>query len=462
MKNGINPITVILAGIILFVFWMVLLCGNPVFGQVIGVYGLKATEQPDNVIYVGEGLRYSSIASAVASCPEDGIIVLHPGTYTDTDVTISKRIKIIGTTRGDFVKWTADSMLFTLAIDSVEFENIYFQATADGRLADVGTYDWLARDCTFDFYQFDPAPTNTNFAEWEDISVLSRKSAGFSIGEGDVYTWGDFHVGLPLGYDGVFYGVLVNAGGLLHCEDKANIYAEDSVYAAIQLEGSGQVALQEGGLIANKMSDNEKGVCIRALGSSDFMCNSGDLQATSDDSAVVVVRETASVSIYGGTRIHQKGSGVAYLSTSSAISYLTDFQYNQEIYPASDDIIIPATPAMVGQAEFALVDPQNVADSTRVWSSRTDYSIRITRLYAVCDADDFSFILGTVSTTGGTVTVIDTLTLSDDGVNCYYQNIASGFDSDVIPAGYKVWFKPLGAVEPGWLSAIIGYVFNDN
>jgi len=416
------------------------------------------------VIYVDESGKegVKTIQKAVDLANSGDVIVLYPGTYTDTDVTISKRIKIIGATRGDFVKWTADSMLFTLAVDSVEFENIYFQATADGRLADVSTYDWLARNCTFDFYQFDPAPTNTNFAEWEDVSILSRKSAGFSIGAGDVYTWGDFHVGLPLGYEGVYYGVLVNDGGLLHCEDKANIYAEDSVYAAIQIEGSGHVALQEGGLIANRMTDNEKGVCIRCLDNSSFICNSGDLQADSDDSAAVVVRETAWVNIYGGTRINQKGSGLSYFSVSNTPSYLRDFMYNEEIYPATGDVIIPASPAMACQFSFALTDPQNVPDSTRVWANRQNYSLRIRTIYAECSADNFSFVLGMAASFGGTISVIDTLTLSNDGVNCYWDGITSGFDSNEIPAGYKVWIKPLGAVEPDWLIVTVGYVFDDN
>jgi len=134
MKKGINPTMVVLVGIILFVFWMVLLCGQPAFGQVIGVYGLKATEQPDNVIYVGEGLRYSSIASAVAACPDNGVIVLHPGRYTDRKVNIpsGKRLKIKGD--GLWSRWVVSDSAFSCAADSLTLENFQLEATGSGQL----------------------------------------------------------------------------------------------------------------------------------------------------------------------------------------------------------------------------------------------------------------------------------------------------------------------------------------
>jgi len=114
----------------LFLFSLCELC----YAQIDLRYDRRAVEQPDNVIYVGEGLRYSTIEAAVNSAKSGDMIVLHPGRYTDRKVNIpsGKRLKIKGD--GLWSHWIVSDSAFSCAADSLILENFQLEATGSGQL----------------------------------------------------------------------------------------------------------------------------------------------------------------------------------------------------------------------------------------------------------------------------------------------------------------------------------------
>ena len=267
---------------------------------------------PDNVIYLDPG---DSIAGAVARAKSGDVIIFYPGTYTETNVTLSDSVMLAAHEYGSVV-WQGDSVLWSLGADGVEFHGIYFKALLDGQLADVGTYDWGARACTFDCSTFTAIKDAAAIVEWTDIQVSCRKSGGFLIEDGHINSDEYLHFGFPVGYAGTYYGLLV-ADGTLHASDKVNIYASDSVRAAIEITGSGSVLLQEGGLILNKLA-NDKCVGARVLGDGVLTLDGGSIGCSSTDSARLVVRTTANANMFGV--VLNGGSDQAYTSTSSSPS----------------------------------------------------------------------------------------------------------------------------------------------
>ncbi|HDH57159.1 MAG TPA: hypothetical protein ENF16_00970, partial [Bacteroidetes bacterium] len=128
MKRLINLIVLLVAG--LFLFSLCELC----YAQIDLRYDRRAVEQPDNVLYVGEGLRYSTIEAAVNSAESGDMIVLHPGRYTDRKINIpsGKRLKIKGD--GLWSHWVVSDSAFSCAADSLTLENFQLEATGSGQL----------------------------------------------------------------------------------------------------------------------------------------------------------------------------------------------------------------------------------------------------------------------------------------------------------------------------------------
>ena len=112
---------------------------------------------------------------------------------------------------------------------------------------------------------------------------------------------------------------------------------------------------------------------------------------------------------------------------------------------------------------ITVYDPQNApTDTTHFGFNKTiSYNATITRLFAECDSSGYSIVMGTMDLGGGSVTVIDTLTLTTAGVNCYKVDITSGFDNSAVAAGKKFWFKSLGSEDPTYLYLMYTYKQND-
>jgi len=99
-----------------------------------------------NIVYIsGSGDYYNNIYGAVQDANEGDVIIIYPGTYTDTDLEIPNKITIKGI--GE-VYWSASDTLFVLGADDVTFEGISFKVTGSVDLAVMDTFRYVMKNCT--------------------------------------------------------------------------------------------------------------------------------------------------------------------------------------------------------------------------------------------------------------------------------------------------------------------------
>ncbi len=392
----------------------------------------------------------ASIQATVTAAKAGDEIFLNPGTYTES-VVVDKALTFTSTGENDTsVVWQNDSLVFTLGVDGVVFNGIYFKALRDGQLADVGTYDWRANDCSFDDSTWTFAKDDAVFVHWRDVHLYPRKMGGTGMTNGTVYTEERFISGVPVGEPvGPYYG-LVFTSGIFHAEDKINVYAHtDTVYACLDLTGDAALALQGGALIGVQ-GGNDLSVAVRMRSSSTFLCNGGDIQNNSDSP------DTCALSIWGGTavatiqhmRIKNNGTGGAYKSDGGASTFM-NVNFTGAITPSNTDIIQWTDGGNTSQFIYTPNDLAGNPDSLVILQNLSGYDYSITRIFALADADDDSFEVGIKSLTGAAVAaiVLDDILINIDGANgtTFFRQVTStNMDNTTLPNSFGLYIRPIG------------------
>jgi len=465
MKRLINLIVLLVAG--LFLFGLCELC----YAQIDLRYDRRAVEQPDNVIYVGEGLRYSTIEAAVNSAKSGDMIVLHPGTYTDRKVVIDDSIAI---SFEEGAKWIASDTLCILSgVDGVTFVNPCMESTGDGELIQVDTCDYAMKYGELTFSRFTFADGGS--VEFTDMIFLPQEHRKFAIASGYADFMGNTFIGDPAalveGDSLVFgsYGLLI-AGGGVQFWGTTHILA-DSI-CLMSTDGTTQFYGPVYMAVSGTQDAPRNCSAVKLTGGGIHFYGGG--QITNQDStgygASIYIEDPGSVRIQNILKVRNKqklpdvstpDSAWAYWSTSTNRSLLFGLHARGGIVPAEvDSIDNNCWPPLRETTKFIrIIDPQNsVADTIPCGAaSEYDWDVRITGLLAKCDVQTFQFVLGYMAPTGGDVAVIDTLLLETEGTNCYYKRVLSGFDTSVIPNGYEYWIKTLGTRQPTYLTLRIIY-----
>jgi hypothetical protein len=102
--------------------------------------------------------------------------------------------------------------------------------------------------------------------------------------------------------------------------------------------------------------------------------------------------------------------------------------------------------------QFTVTDPENLTSwagranaSQPVWYNDTGISFTITKIYAIADEDDYTFVLfesnSATDLSDENDTQIDSVACSTDGTEAYTCTITSGFDHAVIEDGHCIIFE---------------------
>ena len=218
---------------------------------------------PANTLIVyegGSGDYYDCIEDAVEDAAAGDAIVIYPGDYTDTGVSIDEKIDLIGVGN---VNWSGSSTLFSLTADDVSFEGISFGMTTSAVMADFDTFRYVMKNCTVRCETFD---FGRDTSHWIGCNLYPKSSTGWEIKniyvrDAALVQMRDCKVGddLPIQTE-TCYGLNVEGDATLsayYCgfySDSTSIYADDGrlrIYysmfigerrSAIIAEGSSKVS----------------------------------------------------------------------------------------------------------------------------------------------------------------------------------------------------------------------------
>jgi len=142
----------------------------------------------------GTGDYYDCIEDAVDDAVAGDVIVIYPGTYTDTEVDIDVKIDFVGVGN---VKWSGADTLFVLSEDDVTFKGITFETDGSFCLTNFQNYRYFMKQCTVRCEAFN---FGRDTSHWEECHFYPKTTDGWVIDtaqEGDVpiIQWRDCKLG---------------------------------------------------------------------------------------------------------------------------------------------------------------------------------------------------------------------------------------------------------------------------
>ena len=132
--------------------------------------------------------------------------------------------------------------------------------------------------------------------------------------------------------------------------------------------------------------------------------------------------------------------------------------YQQDSDTTSWDIT-KTQAASTYSVEFTITDPKNLlGDSVAIWSNETGHSITLLGVSAWATDDDFEVILKEFTNAGAAAGgSIDTITIADDGTNCYYTaSEVTALDHATIEDRNCIWYVA-SADTANWTKVSIRY-----
>ena len=262
-KSFIHPKSVFVLSLFLLVF----------------TYLITTAFTPANtkIVYEGgSGDYFSNITAAVGACSDGYSVVIYPGTYSDSNLTIPDRISFIGC--GE-VYWTAGDTLFILGEEGISFEGISFKATDTSDFAIMDTFRYSMKECTLRCETFDFGQDTAHFI---GCHFYPKSNDGWEVtGAGTQVQLRDCKLaddmpGQPGGETA--YGINVTDEGMLsvyHCNfqaDSGAFYCDDgrlriyysmiiaTIGSAIKAEGNSNVSCLYTSLEGNDNVTNQPAV----------------------------------------------------------------------------------------------------------------------------------------------------------------------------------------------------------
>lgn len=416
-----------------------------------------------NTIWVEEG---ESIANAVSSANSGDVIVLHPGTYTETDVIIDKSLTITGVTDNwEDAVWQGDTRLARIRAD-VTFCNLSFEQLTDvGQMISIdGSYRMDLNNTCLTFYNL---IANRDTSEWMDTQwyplvhndASAIDTAGFVIPRGRVWVTGSFQIGDPLVWTGGgHYGIRVINGATFHTRcSNACIYADST---AVIVQGGAQAVFYNNAIVSvAKQATDCPAVMVSGAGSV-FSIFEGEVY-NNDPASIVPGEEKPTIYVYDGGKarvrysyVKNGGGGRVYYSTSTTAS---EIMFNHFIggvtYGANDEV----SNCGEGYAQFTVTSTGTLpGDSLVVFTNKKTCSVLITQIEIESNTENCDLTLWEYTLAGAAAGgVIDSLEASTGAGGVWYNQYTS-FDHDTIEAGNKIWVKE-SVVAGDWANVVIEY-----
>ncbi len=414
-----------------------------------------------------------TIATAVARAEANDVIVIHPGTYTETGVAINKVLSFVGYSEfPEDIVWQGTTGLWTATAD-VNFSNIYFEQLVNDstQMATIGgAYRTNFTNCQFRFHHF---IANRDTSEWNNTQwyplhpakLSGSDTLGWFIPRGQVYAYGDFQVGEPLNWDdGYYYGIQVCGGALFHTRcSKANMYCRtDSLlydttaagvinhYPAITIAGSGtQVVFYTNAIISNSAEvDN---YTIRVGADAGFVCYGGEIVGQSDTAAVIYLANDSGISL---RRVHVKNKFSLWKSNNLYLGPVYDSDGTvtatiEHCWFVGDPPSFNFTtelPVYSGEyaKSFTITSTGDIPGDSIIVVPNIPYDVLLQEIMIVSSSDNDTLYLSQTDSVGANWALIDTVIATYGSGPYYWKYYTSALNNDTLFARNKLWVKEGG------------------